>query len=181
MNYKECKSKRAYHNKHIHSCAAVIFGADDMKEEVSKEVKKIIEGRKNTLFNSTPEADSYSVSLLTDIEAEELCKKMQGVATQVKKNANKANELIGIKNEATVDQKKKIIRITKYVFKWSVPASFSFILNMFPDKRKRLNSWEIQNSKIDRLYKMLSKDDADKIIKKLEKIEERNEQSKYQI
>jgi hypothetical protein len=98
------------------------------------------------------------------------------IAKNVAKNHNDLKAAIGL-DKMTLPQRNKIIAITKYNFKWSPEAAFSFIAEMFPDYRKRLSLWEIENSKINKLYALLNKKDADKIIKRLEQVEKRNKQA----
>jgi hypothetical protein len=74
----------------------------------------------------------------------------------------------------TPRQKAAILKIAKYIFKWAAPATFSFILETFPKYREKLSPWEIKNSKLRKLYTLLTCEDADLIIKKLDKIQERN-------
>lgn len=74
----------------------------------------------------------------------------------------------------TDGQRKAIIRLSKYGFSWPPEAIFSFILYVVPEKRKRLSPWEIQNSKLQRLFGLLSKKDADRVIKRLDRIKKRN-------
>lgn len=82
--------------------------------------------------------------------------------------------ITGTDNDMTQGQRKAIIKLTKYDFKWSPEATFSYILGIVPDKRKRLSPWEIQNSKLQRLFGLLTKMDADRVIKRLDKIKKRN-------
>ena len=81
---------------------------------------------------------------------------------------------MGNDDAMTDGQRKAIIRLAKYGFNWTPEATFSFILGVVPEKRKRLSPWEIQNSKLQRLFGILSKKDADRVIKKLDRIKKRN-------
>ncbi len=74
----------------------------------------------------------------------------------------------------TLNQRKIIIKITKYEFQWQAAATFSFILQTIPSLRRRLSQYEIHKSKLSILYNILSKNEADKIIKKLISIQKRN-------
>lgn len=80
-------------------------------------------------------------------------------------------------NKATNGQIRAIIRITKYKLNWSKEATLGYILETCPEKRKRLTPFEIQNAKLGRLFFLLSKKEADKIIKRLDKIQLKNTSS----
>ena len=82
--------------------------------------------------------------------------------------------MTGTDGDMTQGQRKAIIKLTKYEFNWSPEATFSYILGIVPERRKRMSPWEIQNSKLQRLFGLLSKKDADRIIKRLDKMKKRN-------
>ena len=71
-------------------------------------------------------------------------------------------------------QRKKIIRICRYKFNWSIEVTFSKLIEFIPELRKRLTQWEIDNYKMVALYGKITKSQALKIIKILEKIEKNN-------
>ena len=114
--------------------------------------------------------------MLTDAEANYLYNEMIRTLVKVQKNVSEAKTIVGEKDNSvmSVSQRKAIIKITKYEFSWSPEATFSFLLSVLPEKRKRLSSWEIQNSKLLKLFTLISPKDADKIIKRLDKIKKRN-------
>jgi hypothetical protein len=118
--------------------------------------------------------EKKSVLLLTDQEAEQLYDKLVPLANNAAKNLNQLKLGAGIKAGAlmSVDQRKKIIRILRYVLKWSPQASFEFIITALPEYRKRLTPGEIEKYDLFALYGILQYTHADKIIKRLEKIED---------
>jgi len=108
-----------------------------------------------------------SVTLLTIDEAKNIYDKLLRTLKELK-SEDKSKVM-------SVGQRKAIIKITKYDFEWSPEATFSFILGVLPDRRNRMSVWEVQNSKLQKLYMIMSKADADKVIKRLDKIKKRNQ------
>lgn len=177
MAYRGYISERAFYNAKCHALSEIICGSREVMEQ---EIVKAVAQRKNPLFENVPSSSSdgkISVTQLTDMEAKNLYRKLSGVASQLRKNQQAANEIIGVSDAMTVDQRKAIIRIASFGFKWQIPATFSFILEAIPRLRKKLSSWEIENSKIKKLYGLMTKKDADLIIKKLDQIKKRNKQN----
>ncbi|MBK9333869.1 MAG: hypothetical protein IPM96_16040 [Ignavibacteria bacterium] len=120
-----------------------------------------------------------SVTLLTIDEAKNIYDKLLRTLKELK-SEDKSKVM-------SVGQRKAIIKITKYDFEWSPEATFSFILGVLPDRRNRMSVWEVQNSKLQKLYMIMSKADADKVIKRLDKIKKKeirgrqNERNRFYI
>ncbi len=153
--YRGFKTYRHFLNYSLHALSAVICG-DDTVIDQELSLRKIA-----------------SVKELTDKDAKLLYRQLSEVAKKVSSNTNELKSAIGL-GKMTDRQRAAIIKITKYNFGWSQEATFSFIAEMFPDYRKRMSAWEIENSKLNKLYGLLTMKDADKIIKRLISIEKRN-------
>jgi hypothetical protein len=171
--YKGYYSYRGYLNAKLHAVSIKICGDTTV---LNDEIVKIVESRKEKLADA-PEIIEVSTKSLTDKEAANLYHKLLSTLNSVSKNVTKAKDIIGSDDSMTVGQRKAMIKITKYDFHWSPEATFSFILQVLPAKRKRLSSWEIQNSKLLKLYTLISRKEADKIIKRLDKIIKRNKEN----
>lgn len=172
--YRGYKTYRHFLNAKLHALAVQIVGESESKDYLRVNVEKIYAG-KNQHCIINLDHDSSGVRILTDTEAANLYKQLISICKIVKDNVKTSKVLIGADDSMTLKQRKAIIKIAKYGFKWSAEATFSFILSVVPARRKRLSGWEIKNSKLIKLYGILSSKDADKIIKRLEKIEKRNE------
>lgn len=170
--YKGYYSYRGYINAKLHALSIKICGDTSMLEN---EIIKTIETREDKSLDK--DFIEISTKSLTDKEAANLYHKLITTLNSVSKNITSAKNIIGTNDSMTVAQRKAIIKITKYEFNWSPEATFSFILTVLPEKRKKLSSWEIQNSKLLKLYTLISRKDADKIIKRLDKIKKRNAKS----
>jgi hypothetical protein len=72
------------------------------------------------------------------------------------------------------EQRKLIIKLTKYKFNWSAEVTFSKITEICPELAKRMTPWQIKNTKLLPLFNLMNKKQADKIIKRICKIDERN-------
>jgi hypothetical protein len=126
------------------------------------------------LTGRSSEPSGHSLSALDDEQANLIFGKIRSLFFGQKRFVKK----VGITNTyeyCSDKQRKAIIRITKYKLRWSPEATFSYILDTFPHKRKRLNSFEIQSSKLSKLFSILSKDDASKLIKRLDKLQLKNQ------
>ena len=170
--YKGYYSYRGYINAKLHALSIKICGDTSMLES---EIIKTIETREDK--SGDKDFIEISTKSLTDKEAANMYHKLLTTLNSVSKNITSAKNIIGTNDSMTVAQRKAIIKITKYEFNWSPEATFSFILTVLPEKRKKLSSWEIQNSKLLKLYTLISRKDADKIIKRLDKIKKRNAKS----
>lgn len=170
--YKGYYSYRGYINAKLHALSIKICGDTSMLES---EIIKTIETREDK--SGDKDFIEISTKSLTDKEAANMYHKLLTTLNSVSKNITSAKNIIGTNDSMSVAQRKAIIKITKYEFNWSPEATFSFILTVLPEKRKKLSSWEIQNSKLLKLYTLISRKDADKIIKRLDKIKKRNAKS----
>lgn len=162
--YKGFINKRAYWNNKLHALSRRICGDNSVLRE---SVNEILNERNIKSVNC-------SVLELTDPEAEKLYNKLLFMSLTISKPLDSAKKILNIKDFMTKNQKAAIIKICKYKFKWSTEATFSYILEMYPVYRKRLSPWEIANSKIAKLFSFLTIDQADKIIKRLDKIQKKN-------
>ncbi|MBV6480235.1 MAG: hypothetical protein HGGPFJEG_03088 [Ignavibacteria bacterium] len=175
--FKGYKSERAYYNAKIHGMACIIYseGADDFLRE---SITQIINRRPASLLFENKNSDG-GVSSLTDQEAKSFFNELLAVTKRVKANMETTGALLGVKtNQMTDVQRKKIIKLTRYIFKWSIDVSFSKITEYCPDLLKRLTTWQIKNTKIQPLFNLISRTQADHIIKILEQIEKRNKNEK---
>lgn len=158
--YRGYKTYRHFLNAKLHALSAIICGDDTILREALL---------------------SYNVSSVKDLDfrsAQELYRQLKIAAQQMTKKTNELKEAIGL-GKMTNAQRALIIRLTKYKFQWSTEATFSYIVEMFPDYRKRLSIWEVQHSQLGKLFHLLSSRDADRVIKRLLAIEKRNSQAQY--
>lgn len=175
--YKGFQSRRHFINSKLHGLSIKICGD---RSVLDQSIYRIIMNRpvlnNSLLLEDIKATGRVSTTMLTDQEATFIYNQMIRTLTAMQKNIKAAKTIVGEKNKSvmTEPQRKSIIKITKYEFKWSPEATFSFILTVLPEKRKKLSSWEIQNSKLLKLYTLISFKDADKIIKRLDKIKKRN-------
>lgn len=166
--YKGFQSYRHYLNSKLHALSLRICGS---REVLDQEICNILGSRQEA--GHAP-VDTVSTTMLTEEEAGELYQRLCKVASKVSANIKASRKIIGNDDAMTDGQRKALIKLTKYQLSWSAEATFSYILGIVPDKRKRLSPWEIQNSKLQRLFGLLTKKDADRVIKRLDKIKKRN-------
>ena len=171
---KTFKSRRAFVNSQLHVLSSRIAGDDSV------------------LRSSLAELGVSSCKELTDQQAQQLLEKLEQLDNELsrgveylkgKANINAQNTSTDSwtgrnpernLNPMTMAQRNTIIKITRYTFNWSPEATFSFIVENCPLLRDRLSSWEIKHSKLVKLYRLMTNAHADFIIKKLDKIQERN-------
>ena len=159
--YRGYKTYRHYLNAKLHALSAVICGDDTViDEELARRGLK-------------------SVTELTPADAKLIHTQLTEVARKVSNNVNELKSIIGA-GRITDRQRAAIIKSAKYKINWSQEATFSYILESLPEYRKRLSSWEIENSKLNKLYSILTTKDADKIIKRLDMIQKRNQKEAAQ-
>lgn len=154
--YRGFKTYRHYINYQLHALSAVICGDDAVIDD------------------ELARRGLNSVKDLSLRDAQALVKDLTLVAKKVSNNVNQLKEAIG-QGRMTNAQRSAIIKVAKYIFNWENEAIFSFILSTFPDYRNKLSRWEIENSKLYKLFGLLSSKDADKIIKRLDAIKKRNQ------
>lgn len=161
--YKGYKTYRHFLNAKLHALSALICGDDTV---IDAELQRF---------------GVDSVTALSDADAKAVYENLRIISRQIRHNRNAINELIGLKR-MTPNQRACIIKITKYNFGWGIESTFSYILETFPHLRKRLSSWEIENSKLRKLYSIMNAKEADKIIKRLDQIQKRNQHNEdYKI
>ncbi len=186
MSYKGFKSQRAFHNFKIHALASMIVPSDMLDDFKKDKVKKIIEKRfgdnmpncnfcnkDDCMFCSFTKITGSALEL-TNEEAEFLYKNLLSDYERVKNNNKVVENILGTGKMMSDAQRKKIIRICRYKFNWSIEVTFSKLIEFIPELRKRLTQWEIDNYKMVALYGKITKSQALKIIKILEKIEKNN-------
>jgi len=144
--YKGFKTYRHFLNAKLHALSFVISGSTQVIDE------------------ELQERGLHSTTELSDKEAELLYRKFAEVAKNVGSRKKAAEP------SSTEKQRKAIIKLYKYVLHWTQEGAFSYLLDTCPAYRKRLNSFEITNSKIYTLLNMLTVKDASKIIKRLKAI-----------
>lgn len=159
--YRGFKTYRHWLNYSLHALSAVICGDDEVIDEML--------GQNN--YKSV-------LDLPLDV-AQKWYKQLKEVAKQVAPKHNKLREAVGL-GKMSDGQHRLIVKLTKYDFNWKPEASFSYLAEMFPDYRKRLSLWEIENSKINKLLALLTTKDADKVIKRLLQMKKRNEKGEKQ-
>lgn len=184
--YKGFKSRRAFLNYQLHALSVTICGD---RYVLDNAIVSAIQARFTT--SETPYDTSIlpqvSALFLTDEEAERIFKTLTKIAKDQSKKVDgvitkagiitdrRTGKRIGsVTGTMTDKQRCKIIAISKYKLHWSAEAIFSYILDTCKHLRARLSAWEIKNSKLNKLFSLLSFSDADKVIKRLEKIEKRN-------
>lgn len=150
--YQGYKSYRHFLNAKLHALSIIICG-DDTVIDVE-----------------LAERGLSSVKELSLKDAKFIYKQLYEIARQITGQKYEKGKMTG-------KQKSIIFKIAKYNFNWSDEAIFSYILDTFTHYRKRLSSWEIQNSKLNKLLRLLTIKDADKLIKRLIEIEKRNKEN----
>ncbi|HPI38896.1 MAG TPA: hypothetical protein PK397_13225 [Ignavibacteriaceae bacterium] len=153
--YRGFKTYRHFLNAKLHALSIVICGD-------------------NTVIDA--ELQRRGLASVIDLslkDAKLLYKELSYVAKKTSYSKQVLNDAIGL-GKITKKQRNIILKITRYNFRWTDEAIFSFIAEMFPNARKRLSIWEVQNSKLYKLINILDSKDADKIIKRLLGIEKRN-------
>ena len=168
--YKNFKDIRSYHNAKIHALAINIAGEENERVLIQAECEQ------------TGIENFDGVSKLTDAQAEFLYKRLVQVSRSLREKMNEVKKVRtdptqplpdGTSPSMTPGQRRTIIKLTRYVFNWSVEYSFSKIVETVPALRQKLTGWELNNSRIGRLYSVMTKADADKVIKRLTKIEKK--------
>ena len=178
-SYKGYKSERAFYNAKIHGLAILIAGPQNSHDLIKGELRKIIDKRISPP-NMFDKPGTESVTDLRDQEARQLYYDLLNTCQKVKANIKTTNSILGLPGSGMTDrQRKKLIRITKYKFNWSAEVTFSKFIEICPKLAKRLTPWQIKNTKLLPLFNLMSNGQADKIIKRLEKIEERNKESEH--
>jgi hypothetical protein len=153
--YRGFKTYRHYLNYKLHALSAIICGDDCVIDE------------------ELAARGLSSVKELSNPEAKELVNKFTAIAKKVSSNVNELKTAIG-EGKMTERQRAAIIKVAKYILHWSNESLFSYILDTYPAYRNRLSQWEVRNSKLNKLFGLLSSKDADKIIKRLDQIKNRD-------
>lgn len=164
---KTFKSRRSFLNAKLHAYSIQICGDKTVLEQLVYESLLARGLSKNDIT-------SCSVLQLTDQEAEAIYSTLADTNKQVSANVKKAYEYTGQNQDMTYKQRNLIIKLTKYSWNWTPEATFSYLLESLPHLRQRLNSFEIQKSKLKALYGLMTSEDADKVIKRLTQLEKNN-------
>ena len=168
--YKNFKDIRNFHNAKIHALAINIAGEENERVLIQTECEQLGYGN----FDG--------VSKLTDAQAESLYRRLMEVSRSLREKMNEVKKVRAVPNQPLPDdsnpsmtehQRRTIIKLTRYVFGWTVEYSFSKIVETVPALRQKLTGWELNNSRIGRLYSIMTKSEADKVIKRLTKIEKK--------
>lgn len=154
--FRGFKSYRHFLNSKLHALSCVICGDDTLLDE------------------NLSLAGVKSVKDLDLQDARKLYFTFSELAKEASGKTNEIKSAIGL-GAITNNQRAMIIKLTRYKWNWTPEATFSFILGILPEKRTKLSKWEIENSRMAKLYSILSAKEADKIIKHLLQIEKRNE------
>ncbi len=165
--YKDYQSERAFYNAKIHGLAHLLYG-EDAGSCLKSAVRQIIETDGGDVMSGVDPVSS--VTALTDTQAKELYYYFLNSYKKLKASQPKGIEMM------TDDQRRKIIKITKYKFRWPLEVTFSKILEFVPELSKRLTPWQIKQTKILPLFNQIKRLQADQIIKRLEKIEKKSKE-----
>lgn len=177
--YKGYDDKRKFLNSKLHGLSVKICGSREVLEQEIYHIlsnRALQPGANDSISKAS--TNSISVTMLSDAEADTLYNKLLSTFRNVRANMKATEKLLGNaeSNLMSLEQRKKIIRILKYKFNWPLEVSFSKILEICPELAKRMTPWHIQNNKIIVLYSLMTKKQADKVIRRLERIEHRNEE-----
>ena len=153
--YRNFRTYRHFLNAKLHALSTVICGDD-------------------TVLDSELEfRNKKSVTELTEKEAKDLYKEFLALAKKCVINTDKLKEITGDKR-STPNQHMAIIKIARWNLKWKDESICGYILDTFPDLRKKMLEYEIANAKVYRFLYALDIKMADKIIKRLDSIQKRN-------
>lgn len=153
--YKGYKSYRHYLNAKLHALSYLISGDESVIES-----ELFIRGLN-------------SVKQLSDKDASIIYRTLKEIAKNLGKGENELKTTTGDKR-ASENQKRAILKLARHTFNWSDEAICSYIFDMYPDKRKKMNEWEIKKADVYKLLNILTTKEANKVIKRLDKIKERN-------
>lgn len=113
---------------------------------------------------------------LTDEQAAKCLMELEDVYRKTLNTNRKVNEIIDPESkQMTERQRAMLIRLTRYKYNWNKEATFSYILETCPDLRSMLTNFEIKKSKLHALFGIMTKRDANAVLKRLLAIEKRNE------
>ena len=153
--YRNYKSYRHFLNAKLHALSVVISGDDTVLEAELGLMGK------------------DSVKDLTDAEAKQLYKDFIEVAKKNSANLDKVKAIIG-QNRSTQAQNKAIIKICRYNLGWKDESICGYILETIPELRKKMLEYEIKKHKVYRFLNALNVKQADRVIKRLDRIQRRN-------
>ena len=171
--YKGYKTYRGYINAKLHALSFLICGS---REVLDTEICRILKSRTSPdhLDDNKPVLIELSSKLLTDSEATDLYHKLIRTADAIKKNEVKANEILGINDIITDKQRKAIISLCQYKLKWNPSGTFGYLMKTIPELKGRMTGLQYKNCDLKKMYSVISKSEADTIIKRLDKIIEHN-------
>ena len=170
--YKNFKSYRHYLNAKLHGMSVTLSGDNTLLESLIWESFQKREPEQLPLVLIEAASDGHdwkpSATDLTDDEAKQIYKFMLGLL-QGQQQYVKSTGIAGHSEMLTDKQRRAIISLSKYRLGMSQEAAFSYVLETFPEKRKRLTSWEIENCKLTKLYSLMTRREASTLIKRLDK------------
>lgn len=153
--YRNYKSYRHFLNAKLHALSVVISGDDTVLDAELGFMGK------------------ESVKDLTDAEAKKLYKEFIEVAKKTSLNLDKVKAIVG-QNRSSQAQRNAIIKISRYILGWKDESIVGYILETIPELRKKMLEYEIKKHKVYRLLNALNVKQADKVIKRLDQIQRRN-------
>lgn len=169
--YKNFASYRHYLNAKLHAMSITLSGDSTLIESLIWECLQKREPAQLPLgLTSSAENGGEwkpSVKDLTDSEAKNLYNLMIQLLSGQQQYI-KETGIEGHKQTLTDRQRRAIIALTKYKLNMSPDAAFTYILDTFPEKRRRLTEWEIKHSRLTKLFSLLDKKEASKLIKRLD-------------
>jgi len=113
---------------------------------------------------------------LTDEQAAKCLLELEDIYRKTLSTNKKVSEIIDPDSkQMTRRQRAMLIKLTRYKYNWKKEATFAYILETCPDLRNMLTNFEIKKSKLHVLFSLMSKRDADMVLKRLTAIERRNE------
>ena len=164
LENRSYKTRRAFLNAKIHALAIRIAGKENERALLQVESEALC----SETFNG--------VSKLSDSQAESLYNTLLKVNSKIGKSLADVSPASGEPSpkasgnsgtSMTVKQRRNIITLSRDSFKWDIPRLFAYILETCPPLRSRLSGWELEYSRITKLFSIMSNKDADKVIKRM--------------
>lgn len=99
-------------------------------------------------------------------------------ALSEEQRAEKIQKALYTSSPMTMKQRSALIKLLRYTLGWTIEAGFSYVIETCPELRRSLTGWELHHSRITKLYSLMTQAQADKVIKRLDKIVEKNKAGK---
>jgi hypothetical protein len=164
---KNYKNIRSFHNAKIHAHAISIAGKENEYALIQIEAEALCIEPFDGVSKLTDAHAALLYSKLSQLKKSQTEKIKAAVSVPDSPAVTEA----GSTPSMTLAQRRTINKLTIYVLKWNIEYSFAKIIETLPNLRQKLTGWELNNSRIGRLYSIMSKTDADKLIKRLTQIE----------